>query len=163
MKQDWKPMAPAYTATQGQFSFLIALGRQMERALELEKDGSAPEWLSDALGVLQNALEGISGQPVGTPDASDSDDGGDDIPFDVAPSRLGGVMGPRGARQRGGSDTSVSPPLRLNIPQEARGTHFQCNRIEGQPLKQQPKATKPKPGRVPRGTSKKGKRSGKAR
>lgn len=156
-------MAPAFTATQGQFSFLIAFGRQLERALELEKEGSAPEWLSDALGVLQNALEGVTGQPVGTQDASDSDDGGDDIPFDVAPSRLGGVMGPRGARQRGGSDTVVSPPLGLNIPQEARGTHFACNRVDGTPLKQQPKAAAPKPGRVPRGTPRKGKSRGKKR
>jgi len=63
--RQWRPMAPALTVTKGEFSFLIALGKQLERALELELDGSAPDFVSDALGVLQNALEGVSGSHLG--------------------------------------------------------------------------------------------------
>jgi len=76
----WRPMAPVLTVTKGEFSFLIALGKQLERALELCYDGSAPDFLTDAVGVLANGLEGLAGQPLDGEEASggDDDDGDDD-------------------------------------------------------------------------------------
>lgn len=75
----WAPMAPVHTVTKGEFSFLIAFGKQLERALELSYDGSAPDFVVDAVGVLANALEGIAGTPVDDEgDAGGDDDGSDD-------------------------------------------------------------------------------------
>jgi len=96
-------MAPAMTVQKGEFSFLIALGKQLDRALEMCYDGSAPDFVTDAVGVLANALEGIAGAHVDDEvDNREPDDGvGDDdgeasgLPSAVADGSAGGRASPR--------------------------------------------------------------------
>lgn len=95
--RQWSPTAPQVKYDRGSFSFLIAFGRQLELALELELDGSAPDFVSDALGVLQNALEGITGSPVGDEGAGGSDDDVSGADSD-SPSGLRVPLANRGAR-----------------------------------------------------------------
>jgi len=112
----WRPMAPVHTINKGEFSFLIAFGKQLERALELCYDGSAPDFLTDAVGVLQNALEGLAGQPVDAGEAGESDDGGsdddDDSPPWVEPTVASGSAGlGRGVRALGGAVVGSRPVM----------------------------------------------------
>jgi len=96
-------MAPAMTVQKGEFSFLIALGKQLDRALEMCYDGSAPEFVTDALGVLANALEGLipgAGDDASSPDGG-PDEGGDD---DLDPSSwVEPEVDDRESRQRRGA------------------------------------------------------------
>jgi len=101
-RRDWVPTAPSVKYDKGSFSFLIALGRQLELALELEKDGSAPDFVIDSLGVLQNGLEGITGAPLdGEEPAGGMDEGGDDD--DDSSSGLLDPLEDGSPRRRGGS------------------------------------------------------------
>lgn len=157
MRRDWSPTAPSVKYDRGSFSFLIAMGRQLELALELEKDGSAPDFVIDALGVLQNGLEGITGDTVDTEEDSGGDDDGSDADLGEA-SGLPAEDEDGSARRR-----SRSRAVDGSLP----GTRARAGLTTGpvvtmRRLPPPQPAAKPRP-TVPRGTSKKVKRGTKSK
>lgn len=151
----WRPMAPTLTLNKGEFSFLIAFGKQLERACELAHDGSAPDWLTEALGVLANALEGVSGQHVEPADAGEGDDG-DGLSYVHLPGGVRSEVGGRPPRQRGRGAS-------LDAAMEGlRANNFATQKLEHVEHRASPVAKQPKPGARPnRGT--RGKKSKKSR
>jgi len=117
----WKPMAPALTVQKGEFSFLIALGKQLDRALEMCYDGSAPDFVVDAVGVLANALDGIAGASVGDEEASGGDDdvvdSDDDSPGGLQPALASGDTGERGRTRTVGGALRGTRPMTELLPQ----------------------------------------------
>jgi len=114
-------MAPSITVSKGDFSFLIAFAKQLDRALEMCYDGSAPDFLQDAVGVLANGLEGLAGSPVeGADDGGGDDEGSDDD--DDSPPWVEPEVASRSPRERRGVRTvgGAVGGTRPVIPNEAR-------------------------------------------
>lgn len=119
-QRHWSPTAPAVKYDKSSFAFLIAFGRQLELALELELDGSAPDFVSDALGVLANGLEGVTGdalddeEAAGGLDAGSDDDDGETSGLQAAMA-AGDAGTRRGRRALGGAvpggDNAGGSPL----------------------------------------------------
>lgn len=152
--RQWRPTAPAVKYDKSSFSFLIAFGRQLELALELESDGSAPDFVSDALGVLANGMDGLTGEHLDAEDAGGSDDDGSDDD-DGAAGRVRHPVASRDTRlDRGGR--AVGGAVRGLSPNDMKTIHMDAVPMRGTKV---PKA--PKPGSVPRGT--RAKKGGKRR
>lgn len=106
----------AEAVSKGEFSFLIAFAKQLDRALELGDDG--PDFLQDALGRLAHALEGLSGGLLDAEaDGDEPDDGSgddDDSSGGLQDPLADGVTRPRSrGRVLGGTVPGTRPLTQL--------------------------------------------------